>query len=406
MRHCSRNEQVEGCDLNFPVNILIVDHASIVGGTEMSLEALVTSAPHTLCHYTVAMPGFGPIVARLRKQGVSVELLRMEGWRWWVEDLRQHLKFVLTLPLQAISVMRWMRLIRRVKPDLIHFNINRLVEPVIAAWLLRIPSVMHYRDIPSRMSHRFVLGWSGFYALMNLADHWIANSKATERDIRPYARCPITTIPNGIDLEQFDQAARSDAADFSWNGYFVVAMIALLVPWKNHAGYLQLASQVCKRRSDVCFIVVGDGDSTYVSQLKQMACELGIEQKVNFLGQVGNVPALLKQVDMLVHSMPYESFGRVFVEAMAARKPVVAFNSGGAAEIVVNGETGILVPSDDIDAMADAVCRLLDNPESRKRMGEAGRRRVETSYTLQRHVGMVLDLYDRILFHEKEENPK
>ena len=76
---------------------------------------------------------------------------------------------------------------------------------------------------------------------------------------------------------------------------------------------------------------------------------------MKFMGHVHNVPALLHNLDVLVHTTDREPFGRVFIEAMAARKPIVAFNSGGAAEIVVDGETGFLVPPGDVEAMAAEV---------------------------------------------------
>lgn len=378
--------------------VLIINHSADIGGTELSMEALVAGLPHSRYHFTAVLPSDGPLVARLRQHEIPLEFLPMEGWRWWVENFEQRFKFVLTLPFQALSMARWVSFLRRLKPDLIHFNINRLVEPVIAARLLHIPSVMHFRDIPSRMTYRFILGWRGFYALMNCADHWIANSSATEQDIRPFARCPVTTIPNGIDLTRFDLAARAGAVDFSSHGTFTVAMIAGLVAWKNHAGYLELARQVCARRDDVRFLVVGDGDPEYKQQLKEMAGELGVAQQVNFVGHVDNIPALLKQVDLLVHTTDREPFGRVFIEAMAARKPVVAFNSGGAADVVANGETGILVSSGDVNAMAEAVCRLLDAPALRNQMGDAGRKRVEQHYLLEKHCSAVAAVYTHVLY--------
>ena len=216
------------------MRVLIVDHASGLGGAEFSLEALVTSMPSSRCHYTVALPAPGPLVDRLCSRGVAVELVPMEGWRWWVDRPIHVLKFVLTLPFQLLSLLRWLRFLRSRHPDIIHFNINRLVEPVLAARLLRIPSVMHFRDIPSRVNSRFILGQRGFYSLMRFADAWVANSQATWRDIQPYARCPVQVIPNAIDLESFDCEAKDDLVGEAWmNTPHILAMVALLVPWKT-----------------------------------------------------------------------------------------------------------------------------------------------------------------------------
>lgn len=378
-------------------HVLIVNHSSDNGGADFSLEALVASMPSARCSYTIALPVPGPSVNRLRARGLEVRIVPLESWRWWVDTGTHVLKFFLTLPFQLLSLLRWLRFLRQLHPDIVHFNINRLTEPVLAARMLRIPSVMHFRDIPSRVTHRFVLGWRGFYAIMNMADCWIANSSATDQDIAPHARHPVKVIPNAMDLVDFDRTASRCERGGSMGGSLIVAMVALLVPWKNHATYIEVTKQVARSRDDVVFLIAGAGDPEYTFQLKQLARDLGVAEKVKFLGHVDNVPGFLLNIDLLVHTTDREPFGRVFIEAMAASKPVVAFDSGGAAEIVANGETGFLIPTGDIEAMASAVCRLLDDPALRQRMGEAGRRRVEERYTIQRHVDSVFQVYQEIL---------
>lgn len=367
----------------------------------MSLESLVVNLPRYQYAITVALPGPGPLADRLKHEGIKVEFVPLESWRWWIDMPTKALKFLLTLPLQVLSLMRWVRFLRRMRPDLIHFNINRLIEPVLAARLLGIPSVMHFRDIPSRMRYDFVLGSRVFYWLMNLADRWVANSFATGRDIQPHARHAVKVVPNAIDLRDFDENGNSaegfNALGASQENVLRVVMIALLTRWKNHDGFIRLAKLLCSRRDDVLLLIAGSGDALYVAELRHLAETLGVAQKIQFLGHVSNIPALLRNVDVVVHTTEREPFGRVFLEAMASRRPVVAFDSGGAAEIVVNGETGLLFPSGNLEAMAEGVSRLLDNPDMRQRMGEAGRRRVEQSYMLDQHCCSVMQIYDDLM---------
>ena len=378
-------------------HVLLIDHSSQLGGAEWSLETLAVTMPCNRCHYTVALPGIGPLVQRLQSRGLPIEFVPLESWRWWVRTHLRWLKFFLKLPWQFFSLVRWVRFLRRLQPDVIHFNINRLIEPVVAAHLLRIPSVMHFRDIPSSISYRFVVGLEAFYRIMNMAGYWIANSDATRKDIEPYANCPLRTIPNSLDPTKFDTLA-SDQQDHNFDaGPFEVAMIASLVRWKNHADFLKLAKCLCQQRNRVQFLIAGSGDAVYEAELRKMAGDFGLSERVAFLGQVDNVPALLQEVEVLVHTTDREPFGRVFIEAMAAKKPVVAYNSGGASEIVVNGETGILVPVGDIDAMAAAVSRLLDDPGLRRQMGQAGGKRVEKLYSIEQHCKAVAEVYDELL---------
>jgi glycosyltransferase involved in cell wall biosynthesis len=381
------------------LEILIVDHVSTLGGAEFSLEGLVRSMPQEKYRYTVALPSPGPLEERLREKDIPVDIIPVESWRWWTRTIDQQLKFWLLFPLQLVSLGRWVKYLWKKKPGIIHININRLVEPVIAAHIVGIPVVMHFRDIPSQMSYRFVLGKKGFYWLMNLANYWIANSHATGHDIRPFCKRSVEVIPNAIDLIHFDTNSHNGKTvhqDFPHK----VAMIAGLVPWKNHYEYIELAKKVLVIRDDVEFLIVGTGQKEYTSYLKKLAEDLELSGRLKFMGFIENVPSLLKNIAILIHTTTLESFGRVFIEAMAARRPVVAFNSGGASEIVVDGETGLLVPPGDLDAMAAAVSQLLDDPISCRRMGESGRKRVEEYYLLDKHCQAVTKLYDKLLASE------
>lgn len=375
-------------------HVLIIDHTAGLGGAEYSLESLVKSMDSNRYRYTVALPSPGPFADRLKNNGIQVDFVRLESWRWWIKTPQQKLKYFLTLPLQIISLIRWLVYLQLNRPGLIHFNINRIIEPVLAAKILGIHTVMHFRDIPSRIDSHFIFGLNIFYKIMNLADLWIANSSATFIDIKSKRQDKIFNIPNGIDLENFDLLSAKNK-DYSRvnKSKITVAMIALLVPWKNHVGLLKLASIITEHYKNIELLIVGNGELDYRQKLEEIIHNFEIEDHVKFLGYQNNIPALLNSVDILIHTTEKEPFGRVFLEAMAARKPVVAFNSGGASEIVVNGETGILVPNGEIDAMAQAVLSLIDDPVKRKNMGEAGRKRVVKLFSISRHVENVERVY-------------
>lgn len=345
--------------------------------------------------YIIIVPGSGPLVSRLRTHGLQVLTVPLQSWRWWVTTSREHLKFFVTFPWQISSLIRWTALLRRHRPDVIHFNIQRLTEPVVAAWLLRIPSVVHFRDLPSRSGLSATLGNRVFFGIMNLADRWIANSQATADDIARFARRPIKIIHNGIDLVTFDRNAAATIPIWR-NRKLVVAMIAGLNPRKNHSGFFKMAEAVAAKRDDVEFWVVGGGLPDFESSLKNLAEALGLAKRLRFTGFIDNVPALLGQIDVVAHTTEAEGFGRVFLEAMAASVPVVAISNGAAAEVIVDGEAGILVESENYTGMAKGVCSLLDDPSARKRMGNNGRRRVEEKFTLRAHCRAIGEIYDAI----------
>jgi glycosyltransferase involved in cell wall biosynthesis len=377
-----------------PRKVLIVSHHAGIGGAELSMEAFVINMPPERCQYTVAMPGRGMMADRLIERGIPVIYMPLESWRWWEAGWMSRVKLLLTLPLFLHNIWRWVRYLRQNRPELIHFNINTLVEPVIAANILRIPSVMHFRDIPTRRIRDFFLGRAGFDWLMNRADHWIANSTMTYEDIREHTTHPVDVFLNGFDLAAFDQEAGNSRTEKT-PGKIRIAMVAFLMRWKNHPDFLRVAKLVCERCAHVRFLIAGNGSPEYTAELKALSRELGIEEQVEFVGFVENIPKfLVNDVDILLHTCPTESFGRVMAEAMAASLPVVAYRSGGAVDVVADQETGFLIPPGDLPAMCDALIRLIEDDDLRKRMGSAGRQRVETHFTVRRLCEQLADLYD------------
>ena len=134
---------------------------------------------------------------------------------------------------------------------------------------------------------------------------------------------------------------------------------------------------------DVSYVVVGDGDDR--PRLEALVAERGLRGQVHFRGRAPEPELRAAYRDCDVFAMPSrgEGFGVAFLEAMAFAKPCLAADSGGAPEVVVDGETGFLIPYDDDDAAADRLTRLLSDAALRERMGEAGRRRVGERFTFE-----------------------
>jgi glycosyltransferase involved in cell wall biosynthesis len=140
---------------------------------------------------------------------------------------------------------------------------------------------------------------------------------------------------------------------------------------------------------------VGDGELR--PALEAQALRLGLGAQVHFTGWRDDVPALVALGDLFVLPSLNEPFGRVLIEAMATGKAVVATAAGGVPEIVVHGETGLLVPPGDPGALAAAVRELLDDAPRGARLGAAGRRRAETVFSLAGHVAAVERVYGEVL---------
>lgn len=167
----------------------------------------------------------------------------------------------------------------------------------------------------------------------------------------------------------------------------LLGIFSLLRPFKGHDVLLRAMQSVLRMVPDAMLVVVGDGPIR--RDLERMAAELEVAEAVSFCGFQQDLTRWYQAIDVFVMASRQEPFGLVTVEAMACERPVVATASGGSLDIVVPGETGILVPPEAPEPMAVALVHLLCDPRLRRLMGERGRQRVLTHFDRRRRAGVV-----------------
>lgn len=173
-----------------------------------------------------------------------------------------------------------------------------------------------------------------------------------------------------------------------------------LTPWKGHRTLLQAFAKVVAQRPEARLLVVGEvafWADEYGEELRALADRLDLNGRVIWAGFRADVPELLRLCEVLVLPSRNEPFGRVLIEAMATAKPVVATNSGGAPEIVVPNETGLLVPPEDAQGLAEALVQLLSDAALRERLGAAGLARAREHFDVRRVVSQVEGIYEEML---------
>jgi glycosyltransferase involved in cell wall biosynthesis len=219
-----------------------------------------------------------------------------------------------------------------------------------------------------------------------------------------YRREQIAVVPNALDLSRWDpdtdgrpvrrELGIADDAP-------VVGIISRLFRWKGHEYLVEAMASVTREVPGARLVIVGEDDpraawetgGSFSGKLKEQAARLGIASSVLFTGFRTDVPQLMAAFDVFAHPSWEEPFGMVFLEAMAMRRPVVAWASGGAPEVVESGATGLLVPREAVSDLADALVQLLRDAGLRQRMGAAGRQRVESLFTAERMAERMLDVY-------------
>lgn len=179
----------------------------------------------------------------------------------------------------------------------------------------------------------------------------------------------------------------------------VVGMIARLFALKGHDDLLEIAPQLCKTQPRLRFLLVGDG--TWRPRLEQKASSLGIRDRVVFTGLVPpeSVPSLVGLMDILVHLSRREGLPRALPQALAAARPVVAYDCDGAREICINNLTGYLVNVGDHRTLAQRILHLADDPDLRQALGKNGQRLVLERFTVDRMTDDLARLYRQLGTH-------
>jgi len=253
----------------------------------------------------------------------------------------------------------------------------------------------HYLPLKRNALYRWMLG--DVAAAIAVSD--TVRESLIERLGLPEDR--VHTVPNWIDPERFKPIERDAArAMFRLRGNIAVACIGQVTPAKGQEEFVRAAATIGRMRSDVEFLIVGDesdADRPFTTRLTQLAADLGIGDKIRFTGRIQHIPELLAAMDIVVVPSWNEGFSLVTIEALAARRAVVASNVGGIAGIVKDNVTGLLVPPRDVPALTDKLLWLVSDAPLRERLSVQGQRDVYTRFGREQIIEQIEALYDRVV---------
>jgi glycosyltransferase involved in cell wall biosynthesis len=241
----------------------------------------------------------------------------------------------------------------------------------------------------------------------SLAHHVVANSFAVKDTLIAGGTRPekVTVIYNGLDFRRLDtRASRPEA--LSLLGLpgevglrrFISIVANMRHEVKDYPMFLRSARRVLEAIPEAAFLLAGEGELS--ASLQAFAVELGIQDSVFFLGRCQNIAELLRVSEVCVLSSNAEGFSNAILEYMAASRPVVATDVGGASEAIREGESGYLIPSGDDAKMASRLIELLRDPAKARRMGDEGRRVVEEQFSCDAQLARTEELYNQLLRHQ------
>ena len=204
----------------------------------------------------------------------------------------------------------------------------------------------------------------------------------------------VVTIPNGIDVTAFKcrRSRRDILRDLALPANKVlISLIGRLVWQKGINVFLEAACALSKKRTDIHFLIVGDGPLR--GDLEQQAQDYGLSQICSFAGFQKDIPAILKVTDIVALPSFVEGLPMIILEAMASKVPVVASAVGGIPEMIQEGKNGFLVPPKDSESLAEKLLVLINDKDLRKTMGEAARKDVEESFTETEMIHRIQQMY-------------
>lgn len=373
------------------INILYIITGLEIGGAERLLVSVIRNLNREKYKIVVCfLKGKGPLANEIRGMGVKVL------------DMKMRARFDLSV------ILKLVRLIKRENIDLVHTHLIRAdILGALAAKLAGVPIIISTRHSFSGRWEECYLVRKAYQVASNFMDKIITVSEAVKDRLAEWSGIKpdkMIVIHNGVDVGEYkikdDGGRRRDFFDVDAK-VPLIGMVSRLVPCKGHKYFLEAAARVKKDISDARFLIVGGTmyyNERYKKELTRYAEYLGLNGGVLFTGIRRDIPQIMSCLDIFVlPSIIDEAFGRVVLEAMACGRPVIATNGGGIPEIVKDNETGMLVPPKDSDKLAQAIIALLEDKERAKRMGLAGRERVEQYFSLEKMVKKIEDLYGQLI---------
>jgi glycosyltransferase involved in cell wall biosynthesis len=365
------------------IKILHIITGIDVGGAENHLLSLVKGLDR--CRYDIAvayLKGNGELKEEFKKIGISPIYI---GLRFNYD---------------ITALWRLYRLIRKNKYDIVHTHLFHAdIYGVLAGFLARthiiISSEHNEEQFLKKKLYSFLHRWASLPCSKLIAISGCVKKYMLATGIKDANK--IEVVYYGLDWNKYDSLGDLSYVRKEFNideKEILLGTVARLTEQKGLNYLLEAFVKVLETEPKCKLIIVGQGELE--KQLKNLSKNLGIENKVIFTGFRKDIPEIMSSIDIFILPSLWEGFGLVLLEAMAAKKAIVATDIGAIPEIVLDDKTGILAPPANAEALANGVLRLVRQKNLAKTMGERGRERLETHFGIDKMVKRVEKIYDGV----------
>jgi len=382
-----------------PKNILYINPTADLYGVSQMLIKILEYLPREKFRPIVILPNSGLLEVYLSQMQVEHHILPITVIRRGSFKGINLVKFSLSI---FPNIIRLAIFIRKNKIDLAHTYATVVLTGAFAAKLAGVPHIWHIHEI---ISDEFPSLWRFYHRLITMfSTGIICISNVTAQQFPSQTKVRI--IPNGIDINPFE--IKPQPGDISaWGerkkGCIYIGMIGRVSPRKGQSYLLDAYMALLHRQKDnpSCLVIIGDtfpGYEYYLRELKDRVLEFDLKDKVIFAGFLDNTTSIYPFLDIVaVPSLLPEGFGLVVLEAMASHLPVIATSHGGPLEIIEHNVSGLLVPCNNVDKLADAMEYLISHPEERMRLGNGGYQRVSQVFSIEKTNKLIFQTYHDIL---------
>lgn len=305
----------------------------------------------------------------------------------------------------ARGLFRLTRLMRRERIEVLQTfsHYSNILGPILGL-LARVPVRVSSQRMSLLNQPRWLLFLDRLVTNSRLVHRMVSVSEMTRRYTMEVERIrgdKLITIPNGIDVSGFSSQLGEEGRDRLRTELglgkddLVVSVVARLHPQKGHRYLIEAIPSILAHVPNAVFLLAGDG--ALRDELDQAIDRAGVGHAVRLLGARNDVPDLLSISSLFVLPSLWEGMPNAVMEAMAAGLPVVATSVDGTPEVVLDGETGLLVPAKDPGALGSAIIELLLDGEKRRAFGAAGRERISQTFSLQSYVDRHEALYSQLV---------
>lgn len=369
------------------INILFIHQSAELYGSDKTLLLLLRHIDKTRFYPVVVLPNDGPLKSELEKENIKVVIAPVLKVYRKMFTPKNIFKFIKDIKkgVDALDILN-----KQHHFDIVYSNTLAVLLGILYAKKRKIKHLWHVHEIivhPKSIASIFPK------ILMRYSNLVICNSNATQKNLTdrvPELKSKTTVIYNGMDLNTENKAI-AQKIDFGFESTdIIITLVGRISRLKGHKLLLDVFTNHISKNENVKLLFVGspvEGQEYYLDEIQNSIITNKLQTKVKTLPFLNDLNGIWAVTDIaIMPSTEAESFGLVAVEAMLAKKPVVASNLGGLSEIVINNETGFLFDPNSKEALSEVLFKLIENPSLRSEFGEKGYERAVREFSVEKHV--------------------